>query len=105
MSFLAKAARLLNRAKQSLGEDMVYRYKDGGSVSIKAIFNNQFEIVDPNTETMVTSNDPHIGVVLSDLSKKPREGDEVDFLDVVYQVVDVQEDGQGAAQIFLYKSE
>lgn len=103
MSFLAKADKCLGILKRSLGEEMIYRFRDGGSVTITAVWNREHEIVDANTETVVSSTNPHIGVQLKDLTKPPKENDTVDFLGKQYRVIDVEEDGQGAAQIILYK--
>lgn len=103
MSFLAKAEKLLDVAKRNLGEDILYRHASGGSVSIKALWNNQYELIDPDTEALVSSNQPHVGVILKDLLEPPKQDDTLEFLEKVYKIVDIQEDGQGAAQLFLFK--
>lgn len=103
MSFLAKASRMLDVTKRSLGEKVTYRHKDGASVEIFGVWSNQFELLDADTQTMVVSSQTNIGVKLADLADQPKQDDEIDFQGVAYRVVDVQEDGQGAAQIFLYK--
>jgi len=105
MSFLAKASRMLGTLKRRLGEEMLYRHNSGGSVTICAVWNREHEIVDADTETVVSTNNPHIGVQLSDLLMPPVEDDEVVFCGITYRVVDVEEDGQGAAQIQLFKHE
>lgn len=102
-SFLAKADRILDRAKTSLGEDILYTHGDGSSATIRGIWNNEYQIVDPDTEALVTSNNPHVGVILKDLLIAPANGDIVEFQSKQYKVIDIQEDGQGAAQLFLYK--
>ena len=103
MSFLAKTDIMLGTLKRSLGEEMSYRYKTGGSTKITAVWNRQHTSVDPDTEAVVSTNDPNIGVQLKDLRAYPVEGDKVYFNGDKYKVVDVEEDGQGAAQLRLYK--
>ncbi len=103
MSFLTKTGIMLGTLKRSLGEEMEYRYKRGGSTDITAIWNRQHTTVDPDTEVVVSTNDPNIGVQLKDLRAYPVENDEVHFNGDKYKVVDVEDDGQGAAQLMLYK--
>lgn len=104
MSFLGKTRLMLGTLKRSLGETMTYKHKGGGSVNITAVWNREHQTVDPDTEVIVSSNNPHIGVQLSDLLKPPKDDDQVVFQGDTYRVVDVEEDGQGAAQIVLFKT-
>ena len=94
---------MLGILKRTLGEEMVYRHKSGGVVTIKAVWNKEHLFVDPDTEAVVSSTNPNIGVQLSDLLKAPAENDTVDFLNDSYRVIDFEQDGQGAAQIILLK--
>jgi len=103
MSFLAKTDLMLGTLKRSLGEKMIYQHLDGGEVAITAVWNREHEIVDANTETIVSTVHPHIGVQLKDLIQPPKENDTVLFLGNTFRVIDVEEDGQGAAQIILFK--
>lgn len=103
MSFLAKADKAIGILKRQLGETVIYRHQDGGSVSINAVWDRSYEIVDADSETVVSSTNPHIGVELTDLLEAPKENDKVEFLNDVYRVVDIEPDGQGAAQIVLFK--
>jgi hypothetical protein len=103
MSFLSKTKLVLGTLTRSLGEKMLYRHANGGTVEIVATWNREYQFIDPETETPVSSFNPHIGVRLSDLIESPQEGDTVEFQNNVYRVQDVEEDGQGAAQLMLYK--
>jgi hypothetical protein len=103
VSFQAKVGRFLTKAVNALGESVRYFHQDGGNVRIMAVFDNNFEVVDPNTETVVSSNHPRIGVKLADLLELPKKNDRVEFGRDMYKVVDCLEDGQGGASIWLHK--
>lgn len=102
-SFKAKVGRLLTKAVNALGENAKYCHQAGGSVLIRAIFDLEAEQVDPNTEVIVSSNAPRLGVKLVDLLEAPREGDTVEVGTAIYRVVDSVEDGQGGATLWLHK--
>jgi len=95
--------RLLGHATRILGEEIEFRYKDGGSKKIKAIFDNEWEQVDPDTERVVSSNQPILGVRLSDLKREPTTGDSILILrdQKEYIIQDTREDGQGGVSLFL----
>lgn len=95
--------RLLGHATRILGEEIEFRYKDGGSKKINAIFDNEWEQVDPDTERVISSNQPIIGVRLSDLSRAPTTGDTILIIrdQKEYLIQDTREDGQGGVSLFL----
>lgn len=97
--------RLLGIAVPTFGECVEYRPKSGGAYSVIAVFDNEAELVDPDTETLVSANNPRIGVRLRDLETTPRQGDKVVAGGKLYRVIDVQEDGQGGASLFLHLRE
>jgi hypothetical protein len=104
MSFKDKVGDLLTKAVNVFGEDVKYRSKSGGSVKIRGVFDHTFEFVDPNTNTVVSSNAPRLGIKLADLPFKPLQGDTVQIGSTLYKVVDALEDGQGGASLHLNKT-
>jgi len=104
MSFKNKVQNLLGTVIPTLGEKVQYRPKAGGSIIINAVFDNEYESVDPETEQLVSSNIPRIGIRLSDLSSPPEKGDKLVTEDgQTYKVTDPREDGQGGATLYLHK--
>lgn len=95
--------RLLGHATRRLGEKVEYRYVNGGVKQIDAVFDNEFEQVDPDTERVVSTNQPVIGIRLSDIAREPVVNDEVYIIrdNKTYKVQDTQEDGQGGVTLFL----
>lgn len=85
------------------GEDVVYEPKSGGSFSIIGIYNDIYEAVDPDTERVLSSNDPTLGIRLSDLSNPPEKGDIVRLTSrgLVFRVAESREDGEGMSELQL----
>lgn len=94
---------VLDIAIPCLGETVVYRPRRGGVHTISAVFDEKAINIDPDTEEFVSSNDPKIGIKLSDLPHIPIEGDRVDIGQRQFEVKDVQEDGQGGAEVYLFR--
>lgn len=105
-SFKSRVSSLLGIVIPATGEDVEYRPKSGGVIKIKAVFDSEFLEVDPDTEALVSSFSPRIGVRLSDLQGKPAKGDSVIIIDSGkrFRVTDSQEDGQGGATLLLHKA-
>lgn len=103
--FRDRVDRLLNKCTKVFGEDVVYYPRSGGSRSLRAIFDNDYESVDPETEQVISSNQPVLGVNLNDFNFEMRIDDTVKVRNLTYRVVEVREDGQGGANLFLHKSE
>jgi len=102
MSFLSKADKILGAATRILGTETVqYFPKTGGRIDIKGVFDNEASLVDPDTERLVTSTQPIVGIRLRDLEKIPLEGDEVVVRGERFKVVDIREDGLGGASLFV----
>ena len=95
--------RVLGIATRVLGEPVQYQHQSGAVSSIQAIFDNEWQQVDPDTERVVSSNQPVIGIKLSDLLVYPKVGDLIIVIDDIknFIVQDVREDGQGGASLFL----
>lgn len=105
MSFKKLVNRALGHITKILGEDqgVEYRFKDGGCTVIRAVFSNQYEQVDPDTERVISSNSAVLLIRLCDIKRAPRPNDKVYIIDenIEYKVVDSREDGQGGSELFL----
>jgi len=94
---------VLDIAIPCLGESVCYRPRVGGVHTINAVFDEKAINIDPDTEEFISSNDPKIGIKLSSLPHTPQEGDRVDIGKRQFEVKDVREDGQGGAEIFMFR--
>ena len=103
MSFKELVGGLLDVAIPTFGESIDYRPKKGGSFTIDAVFDESFEQVDPNSEEIVASNVPVIGIKASNIPFPPEQGDEVRIDQRRFKVTDSQEDGQGGISVFMYE--
>lgn len=97
--------KLLGHATNVLGEFVEYCPVNGSPIKIRAIFDNEWEQVDPDTERVVSSQSPILGIRLIDLKSPPKVQDLVTILDSgdKYKVIDIREDGQGGASLFLHR--
>jgi hypothetical protein len=104
MSFKGLVGGMLDCIIPTFGETVKYFHKNGGSVTISAVFDRRYEAIDPNSEAIVSSNAPQIGVKDADLLKKPLKGDRVvvKATNEEFIVQDTREDGQGHTKLFLY---
>lgn len=81
-------------------------YKRGAtSVPIsKAVFDENYQTVDPNTGAAILSDNPMIGVRLADLpGGEWQEGDTVVVRGVTYRCIEPQKDSEGHAKIILHR--
>ncbi|MBI4209525.1 MAG: hypothetical protein HY538_07460 [Deltaproteobacteria bacterium] len=103
MSFEARVDRLLQSALFHLGRSVSYQPLTGGIFLIRAIWDESFEQVDPESGAVIASNAPRMGVRLKDLPFTPRKEDTVVREQTPYRVIDSQEDGQGGATLLLHR--
>jgi len=103
--FRDRVDRVLRHCTKTFGEQVTYYPQSGGSYKLQAIFDNDFESVDPETEQVISSNQPVLGVNLNDLNFEMRINDMVQVRNLRFRVIEVREDGQGGAQLFLHKTE
>lgn len=104
-AFKRMTSGLLKIAVPTFGEEVDYRPKNGGSRRIQAVFDEEFLAVDPNTEALVSSNNPAIGIRLADLDAEPQQGDKVLIGGKrLFKVEDSIEDGQGGATLTLTRA-
>lgn len=87
-------------------EKVKYRPLSGGTFTIRGIFDESWKEVDPETEVILSSTQPNLGIKLNELKDiKPRTGDSLTVRDNDFKVTDVVEDGQGGATLFLHRKE
>jgi len=103
MDFQSLADGIVDVAESCIGESVTYRPKAGGSYSIRGIFSDQFQQVDPDTEQIVASNHPVVDFRVKDLRSKPKKNDIVIIRKIKYRIVDAQEDGTAAVSCLLHK--
>lgn len=98
---------ILSRVTNHLGEDATFKPCNGTAFAVRVVFDKKFEIIDPDTETVISSNQPRVLVNLSDFPDGIEKGDQFLFEtdSRKYVVWTVQEDGQGGAQILLHQKE
>lgn len=95
-----------------MGEDIVFKaMKTGVTYSkvvnseenLRGVFDSKYQIVDPETEEIISTNKPGVGVNLNDFEVIPVQGDEFFIQGIWFRVTDKQEDGQGGAVLLLNK--
>ena len=104
-NFLDLADGIITNAVSSFGETVSYLPKSGGRHQLEGIFDNTFEQVDPDTEQVVATNQPILGLRNADLKFEIKKGDRVIVRGQKYRVVDSQEDGIAAVSVLLHKVE
>lgn len=107
MSWEDKTETLLSKCMSTfgVGEDGCFDYfpKSGGvGFKVPGIFDKAYQAVDPNTQTVVSSLIPNLGIKLSDLPTAPVKGDQVVVEGVRYKINEVQKDVHGGARLFLH---
>ncbi len=103
MTWLETCGLVLGNCMTTFGEDIIYTPKGQPAVNMIGIFDGLYESVDPNTNTIVTSEQPIVGIRDSDLGQTPRQDDQVLARGVLYRVKEVQTDGQGGSKLYLHK--
>jgi len=104
-SFKDRFNRALGIIIPACGEQVEYRPRKTPGVRYKlnAVFDKDVQTVDPETNVIISSNAPRIGVRYSDLIEPPQKEDGVYIKGELYQVHDSEEDGQGGVTLFLHK--
>ena len=71
---------------------------------LNGVYDDNFKFIDPETENLVSSNEPMVGIRMSDLPKPLHAGDLIYIYSeqISYKVVNVTEDGQGGAVLKLH---
>lgn len=94
---------VIKACRNTFGETVQYCPGGTSCVSITAIFDNEALTVDPETHAVIATNQPRLGVRLSDLPSDPAQGDIVTRNGISYRVVDCEEDSWGHAKLLLLK--
>lgn len=102
-SFKDLVGGLLDVNIPCFGEEICYEPESGGFFRIPGVFDQAYFATDPDTEEVVSGNTLMVGIKLSNIPVTPEENDKVSILNRKFEVVDVQEDGQGGATIFLHE--
>jgi hypothetical protein len=104
LDFRDHADRILKKAMSSMGtEAKFYPKKEGGIFNVRGVFDSKYQVVDPETQEIVSTNKPGLGVNLNDFTVIPVQGDEFEIRGTRFVVTDKQEDGQGGAVLLLNK--
>lgn len=95
MSFYAAMDRLAGAIVKRLGEDdlILYRKGEGSVLSVRGVFDDRYQAIDPDTGREVSVEDPRVFVRASDFDSKPERGANVLVRGSAYSVSDVQFDG------------
>jgi hypothetical protein len=99
--FEALAKGAFDSIKCTLGVAAIYRPKAGGVITLRGVFDNRAQEVDPDTERPVSSNVYTLGVKLDDLPNPPAKGDKITIREKLYKVIDALEDGVPDASVVL----
>ncbi len=97
------ANRALKAGIRVMGEPVTLT-RSSNSYSLNGVFQESFKVIDPNTGMPVNSNQPVLGLNLSDLTITPRRGDSVTIRSVNYRVRDIQEDGHTGVTLLLQRT-
>jgi hypothetical protein len=103
MSFRDHADRILGAAQRIFGEEVTFYPKTGGVLKVLGVFDNEYQVVDPETEQVISANQPGLGVNLNDFEADPKKEDEFEIRGTRYRVTEKREDGQGGAVLLLNK--
>lgn len=102
--FRVKVDRVLSAGVKTFGETVEFYPASGGIFPVRAIFDNSYHTVDPNTQQLVEVTQPVVGVNLNDIKFDVKAGDMVVVRGVKYRIEEKNDDGQGGARLFLHKA-
>ena len=100
MSWRSLADGVIDAAKSTFGQEVIYTPSDGDPVTITGIFNDIFEVVEQGTAQIMSSK-PSLGIKKSDLEVEPRMDDNVQIGAKTYKVSEIQRDGESSINLFL----
>ncbi|MBU9359560.1 head-tail joining protein [Burkholderia multivorans] len=98
-------AKILSPLQRRFGTKILYQPATGVSFDITGIYDKAFFGVDPTTGESVVTNQPTVGLQLSQFAghAAPLQGDQLTILRTgeVWTVREVHPDGHGAARLML----
>ena len=103
--FREKVNRVLNHGMETFGETVTFYPNSGGVHKFEAVFDNSYQAIDPDTEQVISANQPTLGINLNKVEFDIKQGDEVQVRDTRYRITDKREDGQGGALLLLHKTD
>lgn len=103
MDWKKVADRVIKTGIGAFGRSVTYYPQHHECVEIRAIFDQAYIAVNPDTGVPVDSQVPVLHVRLADLPFTPGQGDRVGICGAMYRVISNQPDGQGAAMLVLHK--
>lgn len=103
VDFRDRVKRVLRSSTKLFGEWVQYYPKNGGTYKLRGIFDHDYQAVDPDTEQLVSSNQPALGLNMNDFEFQIKQRDQVQIRNVRYSVIDSREDGQGGVTLLLHK--
>lgn len=98
-------ARILTPLQKTFGTAITYQPAVGDSFQISGIYDKAFFGVDPTTGDTVVTNQPTVGVQLSQFAgrSEPLQGDQLLIVKTgeQWEVREVHDDGHGATRLML----
>lgn len=88
---------------EEFAEQITYTPLSGSAYQLNALFDNEFESVDPDTNQPVISTQPMIRVDTNDLQSTIKKGDKVTVRTIVYKIITDEPDGVGTVVLRLHK--
>lgn len=104
MDFRKHVDAILSASMNKFGETVKFYPPCGGVYEIQAVFDNEAQAVDLQTEQLVSLTQPRIGVNLNDIKfSTPNETTIVEIRKQKFKIVEKKEDGQGGAVFLLHR--
>ena len=102
MDFRNLVDGVLTQSMKTFGEAVTFFPEEGGVFELRGVFDNDFQLVDVQTDQLISANQPALGVNLNDFNFDLKKGCEVSIRNVRYRVQEKKEDGQGGAVLLLH---
>lgn len=99
MPFAKAAAAMIAK----LGEEFTYTTEAGVATTVRGVYEDAYQEVDPQTQVAVISQTPMLFCRLQDLPAVRGRGDRITAREVTYRVREFQPDGYGNTDIYLHK--
>lgn len=84
-----------------MAQEVIYQTADGGVCSLRGVFHSAYQRLEIHDGVEYSTVSPMLTVRLSDLRQAPAQGDRPTIADTEYEVINVQPDGHGGADLIL----